>query len=161
MSNKTHWKKLTNPNYLGSWDFEEKEERTLLIEKVEKDKVKDPTGAENEVVVMHLKDSKPFILNKTNLRAVEKSTGSSYIEDWVGKQITFYVANVKAFGSHVDALRIKPVAPKEKAKPKLDSDRFENAFAAVELGTYTKDDLIKKYDLTEEQLNRLNSIVYG
>ena len=38
---KTHWKKLTDPNYLGSWDFAPGEVRTLTIERVLQEKVID------------------------------------------------------------------------------------------------------------------------
>ena len=38
--NKTHWKKLTNPNYLGSWDFQPGEIRTLTIKEVREEPVK-------------------------------------------------------------------------------------------------------------------------
>ena len=85
---KTHWKKLTNPTYLGSWDFEENEERTLTVKAVRKETVKDQSGKDDEVVIMEFTTGRPMILNKTNLKAVEKSTGTPIVEEWVTKNVT-------------------------------------------------------------------------
>jgi len=39
----THWKTLTNPDYIGAYDFQPKEERTLTIKSVA-----------NEIVTGHI-----------------------------------------------------------------------------------------------------------
>jgi hypothetical protein len=36
---KTHWKKLTNPNYLGAYDFQQGEKRIVTIKEVIQEKV--------------------------------------------------------------------------------------------------------------------------
>ncbi len=41
---KTHWKKLTNPNYLGAYDFDIGEKRTLTIAKTVREMVTGPGG---------------------------------------------------------------------------------------------------------------------
>lgn len=154
---KTHWKKLAPSNYLGSWDLEG--ETNATISKIEKKMLKtSPQAPEEECVVINLKEFvKPFIVNKTNLSSIEKATQSAYIEDWVGKQITLFVKNVKAFGNYVDAIRVRQSAPKAKAKPKLTPERFEKAIEAIENKKAKKEDL-HKYDLTKEQIERLKAI---
>lgn len=116
---KTHWKKLTNPDYLGAYDFgEDEKKRVLTIHNVKQVRIKDQQGREEEVVVATFKEnSKPMILNKTNMKAIEKAYKTAYIEEWSGKRISIHVERVKAFGDLVDALRIDykvPPAPEVK-----------------------------------------------
>ena len=120
---KTHWKKLTNPDYLGAYSLasgDGYEEKIVKITMVRQEKVTGPDGKQEMCMVAHLADGlKPMILNRTNCKAIEKVVGSSFIEDWAGHCVTVYVAKVKAFGEVVDALRIRPTKPKAKepAKP--------------------------------------------
>lgn len=155
---KTHWKKLTNPNYLGSWDFEEKEERVLTIKKVTNETVKDQSGNDDEVVLMEFTTGKPMILNKTNLKATEKALGTAFIEEWSNEKITIYTTLIRAFGEEVNALRISTSKPMPKAKPELTPERFLKAIEAVQKGDFTAEELKTKYNLKEVQINKLNKI---
>lgn len=57
---------------------------------------------------------KPLICNKTNLAAIEKATGTRYIEGWPGKKIALYIdPNVKFMGETVEGLRVRPTPPRE------------------------------------------------
>lgn len=118
---KTHWKKLTHSDYLGSWDLAEGEQRSLTITKIEEQNLKaSPQAEEEPCVIFHYKGSKPMVMNKTNLGAVEKYLGTPYVEEWMGKTIVIHVEKgVKAFGKVVDALRVLPDAPKPKAAKKI------------------------------------------
>lgn len=111
--NKTHWKKLTNPNYLGAWDFQPGEIRTLTIKEVKKEPVKSERGTEQCEIVYFTEDVKPLILNKTNGKMISQVWGSPYIEDWKGKQIKLTVKKVSAFGEIVDAVRVVKERPTE------------------------------------------------
>lgn len=116
MSNKTHWKKLTNPDYLGAYALEQGEERTLTIKSVKQEMVQGSDGKKEECIVVRFSENeKPMIMNKTNLKTIAKLYGS-YIEDWVGKRITVYVEKVKAFGDLVEALRIRAKVPQATSK---------------------------------------------
>jgi hypothetical protein len=116
MSTKTHWKKLTNPDYLGAYALEQGEERTLTIKGVKQELVQGSDGKKEEcIVVRFIENEKPMIMNKTNLKTIAKLYGS-YIEDWAGKRITVYVEKVKAFGDLVEALRIKAKVPQATMK---------------------------------------------
>ena len=112
----THWKKLTNPNYLGSYDFEAKEERLLTIDKVIVEQVIDMEkggSAKKDCIVAYFKEAcKPMILNKTNCKMVQSLYDTPMIELWAGKKIIVKIERVKAFGKMEDALRIKKEVPK-------------------------------------------------
>lgn len=117
----THWKKLTNPNYLGSYDFEPKEERILTIEKVIVEQVIDMEkggSAKKDCIIAHFKENcKPMILNKTNCKMIQVLYNTPMIEEWAGKRIIVKVEKVKAFGKLEDALRIKKEVPKTIQQP--------------------------------------------
>lgn len=109
MENKlTHWKKLTNPNYIGAHDFQPNEKITVTIDKVQKEMVKGPDGKEEQCIVATLIGAKkPLILNKTNCKIIAKILETPYVENWNGGKIILYVAKVKAFGELVDAIRVE------------------------------------------------------
>ena len=117
---KTHWKKLQNPDYLGSYALQPGEEMVLTIKSVAKGSVVGADGKKSEEAIMHFKETgvKPMILNATNQKIIQKIYKTPYIEDWVDKKIQIYVAQVKAFGDIVDALRIRPFIPQEAKKAK-------------------------------------------
>jgi len=112
METKTHWKKLTNPDYIGTYILAPGEERTVKISHVKREQVAGINGKKEECTVAHLVGEKPFILNRTNAKTITKLYGSPYIEDWAGKLITIYAAKVSAFGEEVEALRIRNVKPR-------------------------------------------------
>jgi hypothetical protein len=108
MENLTHWKKLTNPNYVGSWDFQPGQEIKVKIKSVAQENVKGMDGKDEQCIVAQLIGAKkPLILNKTNCKTIAKLHKTPHIEQWQGKEITLYVAKVKAFGEVVDAIRVK------------------------------------------------------
>lgn len=108
---KTHWRKLTHPNYLGSWNFQPGEEKTVTIKEVKQEIVKNQNGSEECTVVYFEEDIKPLILNKTNAEMIAKVWGTPFIEDWKGLQIILKVKKVSAFGEMVDAVRVANTRP--------------------------------------------------
>lgn len=114
---KTHWKKLENPDYLGSYALQPGQDLTLQIKSVGQEDVYNVNNNKKETcTVAHFTDKgvKPMILNVTNCKTIAKIYDSPYIEDWIGKYITVYSAKVKAFGETVEALRIRPKVPSMK-----------------------------------------------
>lgn len=108
---KTHWKKLTSPNYVGAWDFQPGEEKTVTIKEIKREIVQNQNGKEDCTVAYFVEDVKPLILNKTNADMISKVWGTPYIEDWAGKKITLKVKKVSAFGDMVDAVRVSKDRP--------------------------------------------------
>jgi len=113
--NKTHWKKLENPDYLGSYAFQPGEEKIVTIKEVRRDTVFNPSkGGKEECTVAYFEEPvKPLILNTTNSKTISKVWGTPYIEDWVGCKIALRVKRVSAFGEMVDAVRVSPDRPAE------------------------------------------------
>lgn len=108
----THWKKLTNPNYIGSHDLQPGQKLIVTIESVQQEVVKGQDGKEETCIVARIKGAKkPMILNKTNCKIIAKVYDTPYIEEWSGKQIIIYSAKVRAFGEIVDALRVENKKP--------------------------------------------------
>ena len=152
----THWKKLTNPNFLGAYDFEPKEERTLQIESIKQELVPNSTGDKENCIVATLKGSKPIILNKTNCKTIAKIYGTNQIEDWAGKKITLFVASVRAFGETTDALRVKPTKPE---LPELypTHEKWLGAIESLKSGKVTIEQIKKNYKLSKQHENELIS----
>lgn len=111
----THWKKLTNPDYLGAYALDPGQDLIVTIKSVANEVVTGTDGKKETCSVMRFKeDVKPMVLNATNSKMISKLLKTPYIEKWAGKRIQIYVeSGVKAFGDIVDALRVRPFLPVE------------------------------------------------
>lgn len=162
MQNKTHYKKLRNPHYIGSYELltgHEPIELVVTIESALKELVQNGDKKE-EAMVLYLKGQKPMIVNSTNAKAIEAALGSPYIEDWVGRQISLYVAKIRAFGENVDALRVRKEAPKVVLPDlPLNSKTHTATLEAIKSGKTTFKDglsfLQQKYTLSQEIVDSL------
>jgi hypothetical protein len=152
---KTHFKKLRNHNYMGSWDLADQngnfQDLTVTITGATKEIVHDGKGGQEECSVVHLKGLKPMVANATNLKMISKLTGSPYIEDWTGKQIILTVKQVKAFGEVHDAIRVKNEVP---VKPAMTSTHanYSLVVAAVKSGK-TRPEIESKYSVADAVWN--------
>jgi hypothetical protein len=113
MNEKTHWKKLNNPDYLGAYAFQPGEEKTVTIKDVKRQAVYNQSagGKEECTVAYFVEDVKPLILNVTNCKTIAKVWGTPYIEDWAGRRIILKVKKISAFGDMVDAVRVAAERP--------------------------------------------------
>lgn len=86
----THWKKLTNPDYIGAYAIEDGKDLVLTIAYVRQESVIGSDGKKEECIVCHFseKDAKPMILNVTNCKTISKLYGTPLIEQWAGKKVT-------------------------------------------------------------------------
>jgi hypothetical protein len=116
MPEKTHFKKLTNPNYMGDYSIPEGSDLIATIDFVRKEKVTGVGGKTEEEVVAHFSDgNKPLILNKTNMKTIAKIYKTPYIEDWRGRSIQIYYDPTVKFGREtVGGLRIRAQIPAQK-----------------------------------------------
>ena len=160
---KTHFKKLRNPNYIGSYELMiggEPIELVVTIEKAVKEMVQNGDKKE-EAMVIYLKGQKPMIVNSTNAKAITSALQSPYIEDWINKKIQLYVAKIRAFGESVDALRVRKDAPKV-ILPELpkDSKTVSGTLDAIKNKKTTPEEAIKflrtKYSISQEIINLIN-----
>lgn len=144
----TNWRKLTNPDYLGAYDFQPGEERIVTIKEVKREMVKSDRGSEECTVVHFVENYKPMIMNVTNCKMLTKVCDTPYIEQWSGKSFKIVVAKIKAFGDIVDALRIK----QEKILPVLvlGSKNFEACKEAIKSGKATIANVKAKFNVSAE-----------
>lgn len=152
MENKTHFKKLRNPSYIGSYELmvgTNSVELNVTIERAIKEMVQNGDKKE-EAMVIYLKGHKPMIVNSTNAKNISKALNSPYIEDWVGKDITLYVAKIRAFGENVDALRVKTVTSiKQLPALEIGTPNFEAVKTALSSGKFTIEQVKSKYQVSE------------
>lgn len=108
------WKRLTNPNYLGAYSFDDDKDMVLTINDVKNEVVTGENGKKETCVVIYFKENqKPLIANKTNLKTIEKLYKTPYIDEWKGRAISLYIDHNVRFGKEiVDGLRIRPTIPK-------------------------------------------------
>lgn len=115
MAELTHWKKLTNPDYLGAYALEPGKDLIVTIKSVANEIVTGADGKKETCSVMRFAENvKPMVLNVTNSKTIAKLLKTPYVEQWAGRKIQIYVESVKAFGEVVDALRIRSFLPVEK-----------------------------------------------
>jgi hypothetical protein len=149
----THYKKVYNPDYIGSWaliDGSDNPELTVTIDRITSEMIANTDGKKESCVVAHLKGQKPMVLNATNLKSITKVLGTPFIEQWAGRQITLYVKKVKAFGDVVDALRVRETISKESLTPT--HPKWNDAKAAIAAGTVTIEQIQKKYVVSPQHL---------
>ncbi|AWV87090.1 hypothetical protein [Acinetobacter radioresistens] len=155
---RTHWKQLVNPKYLGVYSLPNGgEDMIVTIKSVGREIVISDGGKKEECTVAQIVGNKPLILNRTNCKTIERIYKSAFIEDWSGKTITLFKSTTKVAGETVDCLRIRPSVPNVvQAKHPLSSEGFGKALQAVQSGQYTVQQILAKYELSTEQLARLN-----
>lgn len=138
MSNetKTHFRKAFNSPYLSSADIVEPTVLTLSRVTLEGDKTKKTKDLFNtaffvETEIRKGEKLKPMILNATNSKTLKTLTGSPFIDDWTGHQITVYVDHgVRMMGDTVDGLRISPEKPQIRKEIQQGTNQWDNAVAA-------------------------------
>lgn len=146
---KTHWKLLTNPNYLGGYAIPPGQDLIATINHVVCEEVTGTNGkSESEVVAYFYDNIKPMILNKTNLKAIQEIYGTPYIEDWSGCQIQIYYDPLVKFGrKQVGGLRIRPFVPVQQRMTLKCSD--------------CKADIVASHGYTAEKLSAYTHQKYG
>jgi hypothetical protein len=155
---KTHWKKLNNPDYIGAYELmrgDEPIELNVELGEVSQREVKGADGKTDICLVADLKGLKPFIINSTNAKMISKLLNTPYVQDWKGKTITLYVKKIKAFGDVVEALRVKDSLPATQ-KPELNEQHpnWSKCQTAKQNGT-TIEQLRTKYTISDETFAKL------
>ena len=145
----THWKQLVNPDYIGAYSLPSGKDMNITIEKVVRELVTGTAGKKEECTVAHLKNNKPFILNKTNCKSITKIANTPYIEDWAGLTITIYAAVTKLKGEDVECLRIREKAP-EKEELTQKHPKWAGALRAIKDGSVTIEQIKANYKLSKE-----------
>lgn len=153
MNDKTHYKRLMNPDYIGAYWLPPGEDVTVTIDYIIREQITGTGGKKEECTVAHLQGAKPFILNATNCKTIAKLYGN-FIEDWAGKQITLFATTTKMGGETVECLRIRPKVM-VRTIPPINDARFEKAMESIAAAQFTADQLRGKFDLTAAQEARV------
>lgn len=115
----THWKKIVKPDapYFGEQDFENIDEvKVVTIKRHNIETVINEKGKSKKGILYFQENVKPFILNVTNGKAIEKLYGKD-IDSWNGKKIAlYYDPTVKVAGKVVGGTRVK-APPQERTMP--------------------------------------------
>lgn len=146
MAELTHWKKLTNPDYLGAYALEPGKDLVVTIKSVANEIVTGTDGKKETCTVMRFAENgiKPMVLNATNSKTITKLFKTPYIEQWAGRKIQIYVEKgVKAFGDVVDALRIRPFLPVEQELKCADCGKTIEGFGTTAASVVAKHTLAK------------------
>jgi hypothetical protein len=159
---KTHYKKLQDKPYIGSWDIEIGSEPIFTIDYVKSEPVTGERGVVSKCIVVYFKerDVKPLIANKTNQNTIARVYETPYIEDWSGKQIQLFVERVNFRGEMIDAIRIRnriPVKNKENFTPS--HRRWDEAVIKLKNGETTIEKIKSVYNLTVEAENQLTKLL--
>ena len=153
--NKTHWKRLINPDYIGVYALPPGMDMTVEIASVGREKVVVSGGKKEDHTVVRLKGQKPLILNATNSKSIARLYGP-YIEDWEGKRITLFASTTKLAGETVECLRIRPSVT-EKQKPNITDARLDAAIESIKSGSFTVEKLNANFFLTLEQDDKVKA----
>jgi hypothetical protein len=110
--------------YLKASDLPEEGTQSAIIEKVT---IEEIGMKKDRKPVIHFSNlDKSFVCNKTNWNTISKNTGSDDSDDWIGKSINIYRAEVEFQGDMVEAIRVKLKG--STSKPIVDSDGDEIPF---------------------------------
>lgn len=96
----THWKNLHPKKcmLLGTQNLNPNEELVLVIKDIKANqKVKGGNGREDTVTFIEFDNAVPMCLNISNSRVLASLYGDRY-DQWIGKPIQIYAAEVKAVG---------------------------------------------------------------
>lgn len=159
---KTHWKTQFNYDYLGTYSLPDGKDVILTIQSACRQDVIGNDGKKEKLLVCHFKENaKPMIINRTNCKTITKVIGSPYLEDWTNRLIQVGAVSVKAFGDVVDALRIRPFAPKVVHSDKLTvvtgSPIWNGIIKLIQQGRKVEE-AQTKYTFTKEQVKELVQI---
>ena len=160
----SHWRKNfeATDKAIGAHSLEKdgKYEPTVVtIERFYNDKITGSMGTENKRFVKLKEFRLPMVINVTNYKRLEKFFGSFDESDYIGKQITLGVEDVKVAGETMKALRFstRPIVAKKQLATIKDED-FPAVIEKIQKGELTIEKLKTIRELSVEQLEKLNGI---
>lgn len=107
------FRKFMDKKYLGAWDVPDTGDLILTIDHAEVNEVQNQQGKEQKFTLyFRERGYKPMVCNKTNGTTIGEIYHSNKVEDWEGKKIALYVAQVNGFGKLTEGLRVRPYPPK-------------------------------------------------
>ena len=102
--------------YLKAGDLPDEGSQLVTIEKISLEEI--GRDRETKPIIYFEEFDKALVCNKTNAKAIARVTGSDDFDEWIGRKIALYRAEVEFQGEMVEAIRVKlpkPVAAKPAA----------------------------------------------
>jgi hypothetical protein len=107
----THWRKLTDREYLGAWDVPKPTVATITAVTGTQLPGQGDVKASKKPVISFKNTEKKLIAGATICKAIAHMYGDD-VEQWVGKPVTLYATTTRAKGGdQVDCVRVKPEIP--------------------------------------------------
>ena len=97
--------------YLKASDLPEEGSQEFTIEKIQIEEI--GRNKEKKPVIYFEEDHKGLVCNKTNARTIAKVLGTEEFEDWTGKAISLYRAEVDFQGEMVESIRVRSKTTKK------------------------------------------------
>ena len=113
--------------YLKAGDLPEEGSQTVTIEKIGLEEV--GRDKQTKPVIYFEELDRGLVCNKTNARTIARALGSEDFDDWIGRKIALYRADVDFQGEMVEAIRVrlpKAPAPLRKASTVPSDDEDED-----------------------------------
>lgn len=156
----THWKKVYNPDYLGSWDLE-KGDVVVTIAYVKQDKIHNTSKnkKENVPVLFFVEEIKPMIVNKTNGKRISKLAKSPHIEKWQGLKIQVGVSQEKIAGELTDVVRVREyINIQQQSAPTIDPNEIAMAKVNIEAAA-SLNELRQIYTALDKSIGLLPDVI--
>ena len=159
MEGKTHWKTLRNPDFFGAYVMVDLgADIVVTFTTVSKELVTVQDGKAEEHTIARTLEQKPWILNSINQKVISSVLGTPFVEEWAGKRVQVYAAEVRAFGENVEAVRVRKHAPKIIAQPvevlkqelEPSHEQWDGWHAAISSGTSALEDAAKHYTISNK-----------
>jgi hypothetical protein len=113
-----HFREFIDPNFLSNIDFLNEKgqyiKKIVTITNVSKQEIHNGKGSSEMVPTVHLKETKPLVLSKRNLKTIIAITRKINTDEWKGQRIELGIKEgVKAFGELHDVIRVtaRPIPP--------------------------------------------------
>ena len=108
----THWKKLIDPELLGSYEIPSDKDSIVTIRSAQKETIKTKGGSGSKFIIRFAEINKPWICNVKNGKSISNALKENQVENWIGKQIQLYVTTEECFGEKdVEVIRVRQFAP--------------------------------------------------
>jgi hypothetical protein len=108
----THWKSMTDREYIFAFDLNGKD-AVVTIDRVVAGELVSAGGRKTKKPVVYFRGkTKGLALNSTNAKIIAALFGN-YVEQWSGKSITLYPTTTTMGSEVVECIRVRPAAPKE------------------------------------------------
>lgn len=107
------YRAMFDRDYIGSWDLPG--DVVVTISEVKAGEVVGNGGRKAKKPIVRFEGKeKALLCNKTNAKTIAALYGND-TANWVGKRITLYPTKTQMGGEEVDAIRVRPAAPKGRA----------------------------------------------